>query len=79
MIGFVALILVNVFIIFTPTQQTPTFIEDLSLINATSVVTASLAGYFLGNLLYNQIQPKPKLENHPMCGMTTGGMVRRYF
>ena len=79
MIRFLALALANLFIIFTPTQPTPTFIEDLSLINATNLVTASLAGYFIGNLIYNEILPKPKLENHPMCGMTTGGKVRRYY
>ena len=79
MIGFLAFAIANLFIIFTPTQQTPTFIDDLSLINATSLVTASLAGYLLGNLVYNEILPKPKLENHPMCGMTTGGMVRRNY
>ena len=39
------------------------------------VVGASLAGVFLSSLLVSNLQPRPKLENHPMCGITTGGRV----
>jgi len=41
-------------------------------IDSASLVGASLAGFELGTLL-NQMIRKPKLENHPMCGRTTGG------
>ena len=45
-------------------------ISDLSLIYALTFLT----GIIMLMAIYT-LNPKPRLENHPMCGLTTGGMV----
>ena len=39
------------------------------------VVAATLLGLGVSNLLLGTQQTRQKLENHPMCGITTGGQV----
>ena len=39
------------------------------------LVGASLAGLFLSKMLSVSSQPRPRLESHPMCGITSGGRV----
>jgi hypothetical protein len=45
--------------------------------NTPLVVGASLAGLLLGSLIIKRPKPGSKLENHPLCGITTGGQVRK--
>ena len=60
--------------LFPPTSNAKQ--DDLPPDLSTSVVVgASLAGFFLSSLLFRKPETKPKLENHPMCGITTGGKV----
>ena len=38
-------------------------------------MVGAAASFFFGSLLTALWNGKPKLEDHPMCGVTTGGKV----
>ena len=40
-----------------------------------TVVGAVLGGVGVGSLLVQTLQSKQQLQDHPMCGITTGGQV----
>ena len=40
-----------------------------------TVLGAVLGGLGVSNLLQRALQPRQQLQDHPMCGLTTGGQV----
>lgn len=62
-----------------PSHQTSRQLSLGHVQNTSLVVGASIAGLFLANLLNNKPKPRPRLENHHMCGITTGGMEECYY
>jgi hypothetical protein len=50
----------------------PYFPPDVMLIFFLTFLTSSVV------MIATAILMRPRLENHPMCGMTTGGQIRNY-